>query len=285
MPAAKTRFRQPALLRSGTSTVSLFSGSSGNSIHVEGEEAAVLVDAGVSCRRLERALAAIGSHPGSIDGILITHEHSDHVTGLDVFCRRYAVPVYINRRSWAAVTRRLPDPAAIDVRFLEPGEMIAIGDLSVHSFTTPHDAANPVGWRIESGRQTVAVMTDLGHFDDSLLAAVAGADVLYIEANYDPEMLRIGPYPWPLKERIRSTHGHLSNEDSADAIARLIQAGSRTFVLSHLSETNNVPELAELTVGRRLQDHGLIRDRDYRLFIAPRYHCGEPIGPVGPVRN
>ncbi|MDI9497044.1 MAG: MBL fold metallo-hydrolase [Bacillota bacterium] len=280
MPAAKARLRQPSLLRSGTSSVSLFSGSSGNSIHVEGEEAALLVDVGVSCRRLEKALAAVGSHPGSIDGILITHEHSDHVAGLDVFCRRHAVPVYINRRSWAAVSRRLPDPAAIDVRFVEPGESLTIGDLTVRSFPTPHDAAEPVGWRIESRRQTVAVMTDIGCFDDGLFAAVAGADILYIEANYDPEMLRIGPYPWPLKERIRSSHGHLSNEDSADAIARLIRAGSRTFVLSHLSETNNVPELAELTVSRRLQDHGLIQGRDYRLLVAPRYHSGERIGPA-----
>ncbi|MDI9470345.1 MAG: MBL fold metallo-hydrolase [Bacillota bacterium] len=280
MPSAKARLRQPPLIRTGSSAVSLFSGSSGNSIHVEGEEAAFLVDVGVSCRRLEKALATIGSQPGALDGILITHEHSDHVAGLDVFCRRHGVPVYINRRSWAAVSRRLPDPEAIDVRFLEPDETFTIGDLTVRSFRTPHDAADPVGWRIESPRQTVAVLTDLGHFDDRLFAAVAGADILYIEANYDPEMLRIGPYPWPLKERIRSSHGHLSNEASADAIARLIRAGSRTFVLSHLSETNNVPELAELTVSRRLQDQGLVQNRDYQLLVAPRYHSGRPLGPA-----
>lgn len=266
--------RPRLLVRSEPATSSLVSGSSGNAIHVSSGEAALLVDIGVSCKRIEAGLSAIGAHPDEVDGILITHEHSDHVCGLDVFCRRHRVPVYINRRTWARVKPRLRDPSQIDVRFVEAGERIELAGLDVQSFSTPHDAADPVGWRIDTGTRVVSVLTDLGHFSDAIYEAIAGSDIVYIEANYDPEMLRYGPYPWHLKQRIASADGHLSNLDSAEAIRRLIASGTGTFVLSHLSEHNNLPSLAELTVSRQLAEHDLVAERDYRLLLAPRHRHG-----------
>lgn len=266
-----------AARRTGTRAVTLFSGSSGNSLLVESGDTSLLVDAGVCCRSIEGALVQVEADPRRIAGILITHEHSDHVSGVGVLMRRYRIPLYVNQPTWEAMK---PAVGKIDpdlVRIIAPGTAIALGDLEFRSFRTPHDAVQSVGYRIETARGAVSVMTDVGCMNERLQAAVAGSALMYIESNYDPMMLEHGPYPRPLKNRIASDHGHLSNDDCGSAIAGLARLGTSRFVLSHLSKENNYPALAYDTVARRLTSLGIDPRLDLEIQVARRQAPGDPV--------
>ena len=266
---------QLKLVRTPPSSFSLASGSSGNSIYVGSEQTAVLVDVGINCKGLCLALDSRGLSPADLSGILITHEHSDHVKGLDVFAKRYSTPIYINQKTWNRLRPRLKYAELMDVRIVENDSQFVVGDIEVKSFSTPHDAVDSMGFRLNTGRHVVSVFTDLGKTNERLIDAVAGSDLIYIEANYDPDMLKNGPYPWDLKQRISGEFGHLSNLDCADGILELLNRGTSRFVLSHLSEHNNFPELAELTVNRILLEAGAKHGSDFQMNVAPRYTPGE----------
>lgn len=223
---------------SGLEVVVLASGSSGNAVLVVADGTAILVDAGLSARSLTRRLAAAGWSPDALAGIVITHEHSDHVRGLEVLTRRHSVPVWATRGTWGRLALRTSSGGE-----LCSGSERRIGALSVLPVATSHDAAEPVAVVLDDGRHRVAVCTDTGTVTRLLAERLAGCDLLCLESNHDTDMLLHGPYPWPLKQRIRSSTGHLGNHQTAEALAELGGPRLRAVVGMHLSEHNNTPGL------------------------------------------
>jgi phosphoribosyl 1,2-cyclic phosphodiesterase len=260
-----------------TRVCALRSGSSGNAIFVASGQTRLLIDAGVPGRDVEQALQEIGEDPRQLSGILVTHEHSDHVSGVGVLMRRYHLPLYTNRATWLAMRNTLGKIDETCVHAIETGRPFEVGDLAVSGFATSHDAAESLAFRIETGHGAVTVCTDLGWPEPTLLASIAGSRLIFIEANYDPAMLAAGHYPPHLKRRIAGDHGHLSNDDSARTIMHLLQRGTEQFVLSHLSRENNYPELAYLTVRNHLQEQGARIDHDLQVTLARRYEVSQPI--------
>lgn len=220
---------------------SFASGSKGNAHLVGSAGSYVLIDCGISSLRITRALGRVGVSPAEIEGILLTHEHRDHTAGLEVFRKRCPVPIYTT----AGTGRALPRGGGRDhVRAVEPGRPFAVGAFRITPFRVSHDAADPVGFRIEAGEGDAAFATDLGWVDEQVREAIAGVRVLVLESNHDEELLRTGPYPAYLKERIRSRTGHLSNGETRSALTFAGHSGLEAVVLAHLSEENNRPGLA-----------------------------------------
>ncbi|MFH1279403.1 MAG: MBL fold metallo-hydrolase [Candidatus Eisenbacteria bacterium] len=232
---------------------SFASGSSGNAHLIGSGGSYVLIDCGISSLRIRRALGRVGVSPGAIEGILLTHEHRDHTAGLEVFRKGCPVPIY----GTAATGETLPFRAGRDhVRPVEPGRPFAVGPFRITPFRVCHDAADPVGFRIGAEEGDAAFATDLGTVDDGVREAIGGVRVLVLESNHDEELLINGPYPWYLKERIRSRHGHLSNGDSRSALASARHDGLEAVVLAHLSAENNRPGLAMDTAREALRENG-----------------------------
>jgi len=254
----------------------LRSGSSGNAIFLGNRETRLLIDAGICARSVEQSLAEIDESASDLDALLVTHEHSDHIAGIGVMMRRYRLPLYVNSATWLAMQKTIGKVDPELVHLISPGEQLAIGDFAVTSFSTPHDAVDPVGYRVETDRGVFAVLTDLGHAETQLLQHVAGSLAVLIEANYDPMMLMAGKYPYFLKQRISGGQGHLSNEDCGRAMIQLIKWGTKHFQLAHLSKDNNYPELAMLTVEQMLAETGAKTGLDYTLSIARRYAVSQP---------
>lgn len=247
----------------------LYSGSSGNAAYVAGGEVRLLVDAGLPGRKIAAALRARGEEPTSVDGLLVTHDHSDHIAGVGVFARKFGVPVYANERTWEAMLPFIGKLAPELMRVFETGRDFYIGGLNVYPFPTPHDAAESVGYAISDGERKLTVMTDIGCFNDDLFAAAAGSALVMIESNHDVDMLKAGHYPYPLKRRILGPEGHLSNDSCAEALIRLYATGVRRAVLAHLSDENNVEALAMETVRQALREAD-IPDADFLLTLAHR---------------
>lgn len=223
----------------------LFSGSSGNSVYVKGGDTELLIDAGVSCSRLTAELSAVGADARDIQAILITHEHSDHIKGVGIFARKYGTPVYATAPTWQAMEDKLGDLSPELRRVIEPEQDFFIGNLNIQPFSTPHDAADSVGYVISTGDGAqFALATDIGCVRTNWLNAVTGCAAVLLESNYDPGMLQAGRYPYELKRRIQSRRGHLSNDDAAEVALSLLKSGTRQLVLGHLSKENNFPELA-----------------------------------------
>lgn len=218
----------------------LASGSSGNCILVSHGGTHLLVDCGISCLRIKKALAELELTPDGLSGILITHEHSDHISGLATLFKKHHLPVYCSRGTGRQLAYRI---AFLDevLHTFEPGAQFALGELQVTSFATLHDAADPVGYTFTDGCRKAAIVTDLGVVTPVVADAVRGADLLVAEANHDPAMLMDGPYPYYLKQRILGHHGHLSNAACGELCRG---AGAKTVVLAHLSAENNRPSLA-----------------------------------------
>ncbi|MBQ9300143.1 MAG: MBL fold metallo-hydrolase [Clostridia bacterium] len=253
----------------------LFSGSSGNALFVGAGGTRILIDAGLSGRAVSEALNSIGILPETLNGILVTHEHSDHVKGVGILSRKYHLPVYANARTWAAMERQVGTIAPSLHREFETGESFFLGDFSVMPFAIPHDAADPVGYRVYCGACSVATATDMGYFSAKVYDALSGVDILVLESNHDIDMLHANErYSAALKSRILGRHGHLSNEACAEALWMLYQTGVRHVVLGHLSHENNTPELAMRTVCEAMQAHGLVIGRDIMVDMAWRDHVG-----------
>ena len=220
----------------------LGSGSAGNATCIEGEGARVLVDAGFSCRELTARLRAIGVEPHRIDGVIVTHEHADHVRGAPLFSRTHGVPIYCTRATHrAAGLDRQKVHATVEI---DPGTPFAIEGLTIRPFRVPHDAVETIGCTIEGNGARVGYATDLGYGAEAVRKGLRDCDLLILESNHDMEMLRAGPYPETIKRRVLSRHGHLDNESAADLAAESVSDRTRSLVLAHISRTNNRPDLA-----------------------------------------
>ena len=256
------------------------SGSSGNCAFVGSGETGVLIDAGVSRRRIEEGLTMHGIDPEGISAILLTHEHSDHIGGLGVFLRRYQVPVYgtpetlkyiLGGRNLGVMPREVFKP-------LDPDCPFEIGGLNVEAFSTIHDAANPVGYRFADDSASMAVVTDLGSFNEYPLKHLSLVNALILESNHDEYLLENGIYPYPPKARIRSDRGHLSNASAGDLLCRIYHENLRAVMLGHLSEENNVPSIARNTVQNKIrQEFGRDVVEQLPLTVASRTQVSEMI--------
>lgn len=232
----------------------LASGSSGNATLVASERTRVLVDAGLSAREIERRLAAIGESLERVDAVLVSHEHGDHIAGLPVLARRIRRPVYVSDRTAPTLAWNGEPPPIEPFR---AGERVVIGDIEVATFSVPHDAVDPVGFCLYAQGLKIAIVTDLGYIPDSIRFHVRGADLLLLEANHDLEMLKVGPYPWTVKQRVMSRQGHLSNDAVVRFIRHDLDPATRTLILGHLSEHNNHPDLVRLVARQALDSRGL----------------------------
>lgn len=247
----------------------LASGSSGNCILISGGGEYLLVDAGISCRRIAAALAEDGLTPDDLSGILITHEHRDHTVGLITLTKRHHLPIYTSPGTADVLCASVPGASEV-VHILEPNQSFDLGAFTVDTFPTSHDAAEPMGFAFTCERRKAAVVTDLGYVSDDVLDGVLGCDLLLCEANHDVEWLRSGPYPYPLKLRILGDQGHLSNEAGAALALKCVEQGARTVILAHLSAENNTPTRALTVVEASLRAAGFDPERDLTLAAAPR---------------
>ena len=254
--------------------VPLCSGSSGNATYIEAGNARLLIDAGLSCRRITELMNQVGADPRNLDAILVTHEHIDHIRGIAVLSRKYHIPVYANADTWGAMETALMGVYPSERCVFESDKDMYLGRLRIFPFTTPHDAAHSVGFTLFDGENKCGVCTDLGHVDKRIIEVLSGCSVLLLEANHDVDMLMAGPYPYSLKQRILSGRGHLCNEDCGKAAAALYERGVKPLILGPLSAENNFPPLAVATVRGVLRDNG-IPDEAVSIALAQR---SEPTG-------
>lgn len=257
---------------------SLYSGSTGNSSIVQSNKTKILVDVGESAKKIAEALASINVDPFSIDAILITHEHSDHVKGLAVFSKKYNVPVYANVETWNAMQKYKEKLNEENIKTFTFNKF-KIGDIEVNPFPIPHDAANPCGFNLFHDNKKMSIATDIGHMSKEIITNLSDSSFLLLEANYEPEILKCSSYPYMLKERIKGPNGHLSNSDAGKTISYLVDHGLNQVMLGHLSKENNFPELAYKTVVEELIEHNY-DENSLSLSIANRYETS-PIIDVG----
>ena len=251
----------------------LASSSSGNCTIVSHSNTHVLIDAGLSLRRIREALRVFDLTPDDIAGVFVTHEHSDHISGIKMLVKYHKTPVFASCGAGQGICDAIPE-AGPYVNSFKTGTEFEFGDITVRSFNTPHDTTESVGYRLLAGGKALAYVTDLGCVTSEVMDAAHGADIAVIEANHDRDMLKSGPYPYFLKERIMSKYGHLSNCDCGQFAARLALSGTRYIQLSHLSRENNTPGLAHKTVDRALANCGLAVGKDIELDVAPPFTPG-----------
>lgn len=243
----------------------LASGSTGNCIYVGTERFSLLIDTGISGKQAEAALQEIGVNPEEINGILVTHEHSDHIKGIGIMARRYKIPVYANARTWNELLPQIGTVQLEQQQVFETGETREMGDLVVQSFGISHDAAEPMGYCFYHGNKKLSVATDLGYVSEKIKETIKGADAYVFESNHDVELLRMSRYPWSIKQRILSDVGHLSNETAAEALTDILGGQAERIYLAHLSKENNMMDLAKLTVKGILEEKGLRVGDDVHL--------------------
>lgn len=241
--------------------VTFASGSTGNCCLVSDGGVNVLIDAGISARRIVQDLGVLGLAPQDVCGVLITHEHSDHISGLPVLVKRTGMRIFAPSEL-GEVLKRVKPELSESIDYIPPDGGLCVGDLRITAFPTPHDASASFGYRIE-GSEVFAFATDTGQISDELLEGLQGADTVVIEANHDKVMLKNGPYPPFLKQRVLSKHGHLSNDDCAKLACLLADSGTRQIILGHLSQQNNTPEAAETAVSEALSG------RNVKIYTAP----------------
>ncbi|MBQ8307131.1 MAG: MBL fold metallo-hydrolase [Blautia sp.] len=259
---------------------SIASGSSGNCIYVGSDDTHILVDAGISGRRIEQGLNELELTGKDIDAILVTHEHSDHIQGLGVLARKYGIPVYTTGGTVDALERagslgRIPEGIFHEIREDEP---FRIKDLSVIPFQIPHDAAQPVGFRVENGSASVGIATDLGRYNEYIIDHLQKLDALLLESNHDVNMLQVGRYPYILKQRILGDRGHLSNENAGKLLCSLLHDSMKAILLGHLSKENNYEALAYETVCAEVtMGDNPYRSSDFYIRVAGREKRSEII--------
>lgn len=254
---------------------SLYSGSSGNSIYVGTDQCHILIDVGVSAKKITEGLNSIDMKPEDIDAILITHEHTDHIQGLGVFLRKYGIPVYATDKTLEAIScyKGLGQVDYSLFHGISPEQTFLIEDIEVKPISIWHDAVDPVCYTLKSEGKKVSIATDLGDYDEHIVESLMGADAMLIEANHDIRMLEVGPYPYNLKKRILGKRGHLSNERGGQLIKSLLNEHIKGIYLGHLSKENNYPELAFEAVKAELTGNRFSNDyRDFNLSVASREH-------------
>jgi len=249
---------------------SLFSGSSGNATYLGSKDANILVDAGKSLKQISEALRYLNIEPCQLDGILITHEHSDHIKSVQLLSKKFDIPIYANIETWNAMENHKVEVVDRNKRIFSNSTNFAIKDIEIHAFPISHDAASPVGFNFFCGSKEVSIITDLGYIDSDTIDCIKDSDIVYLEANHDVDMLKSGAYPFYLKKRILGKKGHLSNLDAGLCLATLINHKVTHAILSHLSLENNLPGVAFNTVKNVLNSKGIEIDRDVVLDLAYR---------------
>lgn len=249
----------------------LASGSTGNAMIVSGGGVNLLVDVGLSAKKIEQLLQELEVKCSELDAILVTHEHADHIKGLGALARKHDIPVYANEKTWGALDKHVGEIADHRRMILQTGEKLDFGHLTVESYGISHDAAEPVGFSFCADDQKLSLATDLGYVSGKVKEKLADSDVLILESNHDVGMLRMGRYPWNIKRRILSDIGHLSNEAAGEALTELLCERTKRVYLAHLSRDHNVMELAKLTVTRVLEQNGIDLTR-HKLRLMDTYH-------------
>lgn len=250
---------------------SLYSGSSGNSLLVQSNNTKVLIDCGTSAKKIENALESIDINITDIDAILVTHEHSDHVQGLGTISKKHDIPVFANFETWNAMQVQKDKIANNNIKTFENDIEFQIGNLQIFPFSTPHDAANPCGFSICNGTKKISIATDLGHITENIYTNIKDSKFMLLEANYEPEILKVSNYPYSLKQRIAGPHGHLSNIDAGQTVSNLFGKELKEVMLGHLSKENNFPEMAYKTVLEQLI-HNNIDTNDIKISVANRFN-------------
>ena len=264
----------------GVSVSMLASGSRGNCALVSSSSTKILVDAGISCRETFKRMKSLGEDPQSLSAILITHEHCDHISGLATLSKKLRIPVFITGATYQTWQRAMRNeigekPKLEKFERFESGHSFQVGNIAVKPFTIPHDAADPVGFTFRAEGIKVGLATDLGYIPLSVRDHLRGCDVLIMESNHDLEMLRVGPYPWSVKQRVMSRVGHLSNVALADFFTSDYDNSATFVVLAHLSEQNNHPEIARREAERALSSRGGLFCN--RLLLASQTEALQPI--------
>ncbi|MGI6118759.1 MAG: MBL fold metallo-hydrolase [Bilifractor sp.] len=259
---------------------SIASGSSGNCIFAGSGNTQILIDVGISGKKVEKGLNRLGLTGSDLNAIFVTHEHSDHIKGLGVMARRLSIPIYATAKTREAILSApglgtIPEDLFHEV---SPDETTSVGDITVEPFRISHDAADPVGYRISHGKKSAAIATDMGMYTDYTISHLQNLDVLFIEANHDVRMLQAGRYPYILKRRILSERGHLSNEDSGRLVGEVLHDRMKYIVLSHLSKENNYPALAFETVSAEVtMGDNPYRAGDFPISVAKRDEISEEL--------
>lgn len=236
----------------------LASGSTGNSIYVENEDHAFIVDAGLTGKKMEALFAQIDREVKQLSGILVTHEHSDHIKGVGVLARKYNIPIFANAKTWQAMDSLIGN-VPLEQRFeWQMDEVKSFGTMDIQSFGVSHDAADPMFYTFHEDGRKLVVMTDTGYVSDRMKGMISAADAYVFESNHDVSMLQMGPYPWKIKRRILSDVGHVSNEDAAVAMSEVVAEKETQIYLAHLSKDNNMKDLARMSVSQTLQSCGIM---------------------------
>ncbi|EUJ21818.1 MBL fold metallo-hydrolase [Listeria aquatica] len=244
----------------------LASGSTGNATLVETVDQKILIDCGLSGKKMAELFSQVGRSIEDLDAILITHEHSDHIKGLGVLARKYKLPIYANQKTWQAMNGMIGE-VALDQKFEFGMETVkSFGSLQVESFGVSHDAAEPMFYIFHNGNKKFVMITDTGYVSDRMKGHIANADAYLFESNHDVEMLRMGRYPWNVKRRILGDEGHVSNEDAGIAMSEVIGDRTKRIYLGHLSKDNNMKDLARMSVGQTLRQEGIIVGETLDLF-------------------
>ncbi|SES22437.1 MBL fold metallo-hydrolase [Salipaludibacillus aurantiacus] len=244
----------------------LASGSTGNAIYVETNKQRLLIDAGLSGKKIEQCFKQIGLCPSKLDGILVSHEHSDHIKGVGILARRYKLPVYANQKTWEAMAAGV-GAIPLEQKFhFKTGEAKAFGDLDVESFGVSHDAADPMFFSFHHEGRQLTILTDTGYVSDHMMGITKGSDALIFESNHDMDMLRMGKYPWTVKRRILGDEGHVSNVDAGIALADIVRDSRADIYLAHLSLDNNMKDLARMTVQQTLEENNIEVGRQVKLY-------------------
>jgi phosphoribosyl 1,2-cyclic phosphodiesterase len=235
----------------------LSSGSTGNATVVATDSATVLIDVGLSGKKIEELMNEREVSSRNLDAVLITHEHSDHIKGLGAFARKHALPVYANEKTWAAMMGKIGEVPEAQRKILPTDGVMEIADLRIESYAISHDAVEPVGYCFYADGAKLSLATDLGYVSEKVMRQLQNSDVLVLESNHDVNMLRMGRYPWNIKRRILGDTGHLSNEAAGEALCSLLTGNLRRVYLAHLSQEHNQMDLAKLTVNTVLEDNGI----------------------------
>jgi len=244
---------------------SLYSGSSGNSSLIQSNNINILIDAGVSGKKIIDALASINVGIENISAILVTHEHSDHIQSIATLSKKYNIPVYANKKTWEAMQDKKEKISKENICYFNNNKYFTLNDITILPFDIPHDAANPCGFTISDSESKVSIATDIGHMTNTILDNIKDSNFLLLEANYEPDVLKYSSYPFHLKERIASPIGHLSNIEAGKTINYLADFGVKNIMLGHLSNENNFPELAYKSVLEQIEN------KDLNLSIANRF--------------
>lgn len=253
-------------MKKGLRVSILASGSTGNVTYIESDQTKLLIDCGLSGKKTTELLKSIGRSPADLDGILVTHEHADHIKGIGVLARRYELPVYANEKTWSAMGKKVGAIHDSQKFFFERDRQQVIGDIDVMSFGVSHDAIDPQFYAFEKDGRRFVILTDTGYVSERLRGQLHNAHAYLLEANHDVNLLRMGSYPWHLKQRIISDKGHLSNEDSSLAIAEMLGPATKRIYLGHLSQENNMKEIARGTMSDILTQKDIGLDEQFFLY-------------------